>query len=213
MKHFILKSYDSYYIYKLNPNFSMKSKYLFLIVALLASVVIVSGCIGQSSEPAVTLNQGNIKFTTYEDPIYGVKISYPEEWKSPENANAIFMFASSKGYSINLQIQLLNDDAENPMTLDKYTTLARKDVELYSTDTIPPVFEKTVLSGLPAYKVTYNARIGNIEARTTQAWTINDGKVYVLTYGGPMDAFDSALGNRIINSFEISGEKAVQLNL
>lgn len=188
----------------------MRSKYLLTgLVILLSSVVVVSGCIGQSSEPAVTLNQDSIKFTTYKNSDYAIKIGYPEDWKVSDNGSAVFLFSSAKGQSINL---IYRDISDTPMTLDEYTDLVKKELELLSTDTFSPVPEKTTIDDNPAYIVVYTTRLGNIDFKVIQAWTIKNDKAYVLTYGAPTKEFDKSLGNRIINSFEFTS-KAVQLSL
>lgn len=179
----------------------MKYKNGALFSVLLISILVVSGCIGQSSEPAVNLNI-DAKFTTYEDSVYNIKISYPENWVSSEEYGTVFLFSSLKGQSINL---IYLDLTEEPLTLDEYTELAKRDIELYSTDAYPTSIKKITLSELPAYSATYNARIGNIEVRTMQAWTIKDNKLYVLTYAAPTKETDNSLGSRIMDSFEIIG--------
>ncbi len=195
------------YIYHTKPNFLMKSKYFPIgLTILLAAIVVVSGCVGQSSEPAVTLNQNTVKFTTYENSQYSVKISYPEDWKPGNDANTILFFVSSKGQSINL---VYNDYSKNPMTLDKFTEEVQKYFDTISIDLYPPVPKKTTVSGNPGYYVIYNTKFGNIDVRVMQAWTIKNDKVYSLTYGGPIKEFDESLGKRIIDSFEITASKAI----
>ena len=82
------------------------------------------------------------------------------------------------------------------MTSDEYTNLQIDSTEGEITESNP-----TTLANLPAQEIV----VGNSVLKTMQVWTLEDGRVFTITYEAEEEDFqnDFPIAQRMIESFQI----------
>lgn len=153
-------------------------------------------------------------FTAYDNPKYGIRLKYPDNWNFVENIGNISKHSMvvnlySYGYSnisaytqnVNLVIGRLSD---NKTSLRNYTTagisLLAHQFNNFTLDQI----NMTTLSGNPAMQIIYTLNDGQTSIKQMQVWTLKDGRDYILTYSAaPIQRFDISIAKKIFDSFVI----------
>ena len=95
-----------------------------------------------------------INWVIYNDPINNFEIKYPEKWTETKNGNAV-LFASplqneKDVFQENVNI-ILQDLSTNPIDLEKYTVITKKQV----IDHLGPSAIIPVVPGVPP-RITWN---------------------------------------------------------
>jgi len=145
-------------------------------------------------------NSSNINYLVYEDPSSGVRIKYPSNWNVLEqlgniSGNNILVdfyhtgINGTLGYSENANIIVSSPHNMNSDSLDKFTNstiriLARNLNNFTLHDSAP-----TIVSGLPAHRITYTIAGNQSEIKQTQAWTVKDNKWIVVSYSAEPSAY------------------------
>ena len=82
------------------------------------------------------------------------------------------------------------------MTSDEYTNLQIDSTEGEITESNP-----TTLANLPAHEIV----VGNSVLKTMKVWTLEDGRVFTITYEAEEEDFqnDFPIAQRMIESFQI----------
>jgi hypothetical protein len=158
-------------------------------------------------------------FLLYENPTYGMKIQYPDDWekKEPTPYEVLFRFPTLENTSDTSSKYLLvvanTFDPQENMTLD---TLTHDQIdflkESFSDLTLNESESNvTTLAGNPAYKVTFDhrngAQQGDPDYKLIQIWTIKGDRAYFITYRTELEgSSDNYLQTiqKMIDSFEIS---------
>ena len=148
-------------------------------------------------------NSSEINYLVFGDTSSGVRIKYPSNWDvleqlgniSGNNILADFYHTGingSFGYSENANIIVSDPHKMAPESLDKFTNstiriLSRNLNNFTLQESLP-----TIVSGLPAHKITYTVAGNQSEIRQTQAWTVKDNKWIVVSYSAEPSAYFSA---------------------
>lgn len=160
-------------------------------------------------------NSSNINYIIFEDTSSGVRIKYPSNWNVLEqlgniSGNNILVdfyhtgINGTLGYAENANIVVSSPHNMEPDSLDKFTnstvlTLARNLNNFTLQEAI-----STIVSGLPAYKITYTIDGNQSEVKQTQAWTVKDNKWIVVSYSAePSAYFNPRTAQNIIDSLLI----------
>ena len=170
---------------------------------------------------AAAANRSNT-FLTYVNPILGLKIQYPSNWLIKEhpynpagNSTIVTFFSSSKSASATGNISGVSGmfvpymdifvfDSKN-MPLNELINGTINNIAKVNLNESKPI---TLNNGNnPAYMLVYTVAIGGDELfKKMQVWTINDGKVYVITYNSQAASYFNYLPTvqKIIHSIEIT---------
>jgi hypothetical protein len=174
-----------------------KKTVILLVGAVLIVSVLTSGC---------TFNVGNTT-TSPTSTIYtsakGYSIKYSSDWSKPDEQNNGSMVAfrtPADNKTENLNVVVLN-------TTDTSATVNADAIEAaegYNNFTLISA-ANTTLAGLPAGKIVYTATIDGNQQKILQTWTVQNGKVYVITYKGASKNYDTYLSaaQQMIDSFQI----------
>jgi len=162
------------------------------------------------SQPELTetnetgISQDNLQ--VYENPIYGVKISYPVEWTQTEsqtNRYSVLTFSAPEAIQEKFLIRINNDPTE--MSLEEYTNNVNESMKNNSNYQLTGS-NSTVLATNPASSVTGILKEGEKDFEVLDVWTIKNGKVYrIVFYSDPdnADSFQPSI-QKILESFSIT---------
>jgi eukaryotic-like serine/threonine-protein kinase len=164
-----------------------------------------------------TLNSGtsnNLNWKQYTDKIIGMKIQYANTWHQNDAQNiltgekAIFISpqeSPTDKYQENVSIRV--EKLTNPQTtLSSYSESAIAEIQKYYQGVKIIESSATSLSKQPAKLVVYTGKDENLlPIKNLEVWTIDRGKVYILTYKAEPDRYYQYLETAMtmINSFEL----------
>ncbi len=184
------------------------------LIFCLMLVVAISGCASQISEgpkslPEITQSEKlgiSGDFLSYENPDYGIKISYPSGWQQTENENVIAAFVSPKtSASDTVQESLgltMNDLAGQGLTLQKYNEIAINQLKQTFLDITILESETASLADNPAHKVVFTAS----NRKFLQIWTLKNDLAYIWTFVSVEEGYAAYISTaqRMLDSFEIT---------
>ena len=165
--------------------------------------------------PEQNKNSSNsINFSTYENPIFGVRILYPANWDKQENSSSsndnstlIDLVAFSPPFKNNsdivgkLIVQVDNISDIKPITLAKYAndTVSdlRQDFKVSQSN--------ATLAGNPAYKFVYTGLEASVDLKAMMVMTIKGDRAYIISYTAEPEKYSYYLPTvqKMIDSFEI----------
>ncbi len=160
-------------------------------------------------------NSSNINYLVFDDTSSGVRIKYPSTWNVLEqlgniSGNNILVdfyhtgINGSLGYSENANIVVSDSHSIDPQSLDKFTNstiriLASNLNNFTLQESLP-----TIVSGLPAHKITYTIAGNQSEIKQTQAWTFKGNRWIVVSYSAePLAYFNPRTAQNILDSLLI----------
>lgn len=170
-------------------------------------------------------------FNTYENPKFGLTVSYPPAWSvdelrkdpaAPSNNSIVAIFKSpSQGpndkYLENVIINIQGPRSDIA-SLEKYTDNSIKAFNNMS-DTIKITKQgKDTLAGLPAHQLLYTSTgISGLTLEKMQVFTVvNNNTAYVVTFGAEQAEYDKNIQDveKMINSIKIdrNAMENVQVN-
>jgi eukaryotic-like serine/threonine-protein kinase len=167
--------------------------------------------VADSSSTSISSQLGLKQYTNKKS---GFKIRYASNWDRAEADNvltgetAIFNSpkqSSADKYRENISIRIENL-TDSQTTLSSYTKSAIAEINKYDRDVKIIESSSTTLSKHPANLVVYTGRNENLlPIKTLEVWTIDRGKVYIITYKAEPDRYYQQLevAMTTINSFEL----------
>jgi len=204
---------------KINSKNTKLASTLFVILTIQLSLMLVG--LSQSTHAQV-----DEAFKTYENPNFGLTLTYPPNWSVdeirkdpavPSNNSIVAIFKSpSQGpndkYLENVIINIQGPRSDIA-SLESYTENSLKAFNNMS-DTIKITKSgKDTLSGIPAHQLIYTSTgIQGLTLQKMQDFTVvNNNTAYVFTYGAEVPEYTKNLGNveKMINSIKID-EKAME---
>lgn len=192
--------------------------FLFLALTIQLSIVIV----GFSQSAYAQVDEA---FKTYENPKFGISLTYPPNWsvdelrndpvKASNNSVVAIIKSPSQGqndkYLENVIINI-QGPRSNIASLETYTQNSLKAFNNMSDTIKITKSSKDTLSGLPAHQLQYTSTgIPGLTLQKMQVFTVvNNNTAYVVTYGAEIPEYSKNLQNveKIINSIKID-EKAM----
>lgn len=165
--------------------------------------------------PEQNKNSSNsINFSTYENPIFGVRILYPANWDKQENSSSsndnstlTDLVAFSPPFKNNsdivgkLVVQVDNISDIKPITLANYAngTVSdlRQDFRVSESNAI--------LAGNPAHKIIYTGLEASIDLKGLMVMTIKGDRAYIISYTAEPEKYSYYLPTvqKMIDSFGI----------
>lgn len=144
-----------------------------------------------------------VNFIPYSNPAFGIKTEYPSTWGKIDlsflkNNSADIEFYplddSSGIKQVKLQVETVPND-------QKVTLQELNNAKVGSTVGMILESNGTTLADLPAHKIVYSS----LGIKTMQVWTIEDNKVYTITYVAEEEDFgeDFQSAERMVQSFRI----------
>lgn len=186
---------------------------LFVVVTIQLSIVAVG--LSQS-----THGQVDEAFKNYENPKFGLTLSYPPDWTvdelrndpaAPSNNSIVAIFKSPSQGQNDKYLENVIINVQGPRSdiasLESYTTNSVKAFTNMS-DTIKITEQgKETLAGLQAHKLIYTSTgIPGLNLEKMQVFTvINNNTAYVVTFGAESAEYDKNIQDveKMINSIKI----------
>ena len=185
------------------------------LVATFSTSFYVQSREAMAQTPEQSKNSSNsINFSTYENPIFGVRILYPANWDKQENTSSsndnstlIDLVAFSPPFKNNsdivgkLIVQVDNISDIKPITLANYAndTVSdlKQDFRVSESD--------ATLAGNPAYKIVYTGLEASIDLKAMMVMTIKGDRAYIISYTAEPENYSYYLPTvqKMIDSFEI----------
>src|SRR5438105_3921796 len=161
--------------------------------------------------PEQSKNSSN--FSTYENPIFGIKILYPSNWDKQENSSSsnnstlydIVTFSPPLKNSSNiigkLAVKVDNISDIKPTTLANYTDAIISDLK----QDFRVTESNTTLAGNPAYKILYTGLEESVDLQAMLVMAIKGDRAYIISYTAEPENFSYYLPTvqKMIDSFEI----------
>lgn len=200
-----------------------------VIVAVIIAIFL-AGCsqMAEINEKVEADNKPEVKFLTYENAEYGVKIKYPEGWSKKETPSDYrISFISPDTYS-QFSVEVLKGERFDAAILDRMAELMIEDIKNSAAGRVN--FEedvKTSIANMPARKLVYT---GNFEVETLERGkqlmtlrimkiiAVKKGAIYLLNYAGGTKAYRGNsypkyldIAHEMIDSFETTGGASMQV--
>ena len=204
---------------KINSKNTKLASTLFVILTIQLSLMLVG--LSQSTHAQV-----DEAFKTYENPKFGLTLTYPPNWSVdeirkdpavPSNNSIVAIFKSpSQGpndkYLENVIINIQGPRSDIA-SLESYTENSLKAFNNMSDTIKITKSSKDTLSGIPSHQLIYTSTgIQGLTLQKMQDFTVvNNNTAYVFTYGAEVPEYTKNLGNveKMINSIKID-EKAME---
>jgi len=204
---------------KINSKNTKLASTLFMILTIQLSLMLVG--LSQSTHAQV-----DEAFKTYENPKFGLTLTYPPDWSVdeirkdpavPSNNSIVAIFKSpSQGpndkYLENVIINIQGPRSDIA-SLESYTENSLKAFNNMSDTIKITKSSKDTLSGIPSHQLIYTSTgIQGLTLQKMQDFTVvNNNTAYVFTYGAEVPEYTKNLGNveKMINSIKID-EKAME---
>src|SRR5687767_1084454 len=186
---------------------------LFLALTIQLSVVLI----GLSQSAHAQIDEA---FKTYENPKFGLTLTYPPDWSvdelrndpvAPSNNSIVAIFKSPKQGDNDKYLENVIINVQGPRSdiasLENYTANSVKAFNNMS-DTIKITKQgKYTLAGLPGHQLLYTSTgIPGLNLEKMQVFTvINNNTAYVVTFGAESAEYDKNVQDvdKMINSIKI----------
>lgn len=157
---------------------------------------------------------------TYNSSLYGLSLQYPSDWSYQEYEAfpdsiafhvASFYPPAEEDPSLSTELKITIENLNSPLALDQYT---RDSINFYSNTTrnfslISATTEDISLSEWPAYEILFTEYLNDTEIKTYEKGTIDNNKVYYLTFASPVSTYDQIfpVAETMIGSFELGSSR------
>jgi hypothetical protein len=158
-------------------------------------------------------SKSSIEFKNYENPLYGINIKYPSDWRyyeknGPENFSpdrifqVSFLSPSNKLLSDMVFVWFNIEKIKNSLSLENRKNILLNNLNNSSIDV---KVQSTKLSGMDAFMIDYTTKAVELQ-RNIGIEAIRDGLLYSLDFTAQPDTFEKNLGSieTMIESTNIS---------
>ncbi|MGZ5470422.1 MAG: PsbP-related protein [Nitrososphaeraceae archaeon] len=158
-------------------------------------------------------SESSEEFKTYENPLYGINIKYPSDWRyyeknGPENFSpdrifqVSFLSPSNKVLSDMVFVWFNIEKIKDSLGLDDRRNILLKNLNNSSIDV---KIQSTKLSGINAYMIDYTNKAVELQ-RNIGIEAIRNGLVYSLDFTAQPDTFEQNMNSieTMIKSMNIS---------
>lgn len=197
---------------------------VFMVLTIHLSMVIV----GLSQSVHAQVDEA---FKTYENPKFGLTVSYPPDWTvdelrndpaAPSNNSIVAIFKSPSQGQNDKYLENVILNVQGPRSdISSLETYTANSVAAFTnmSDTIKITKQgKDTLAGLPAHQLLYTSTgIPGLNLEKMQVFTVvNNNTAYVVTYGAEQAEYDKNIQDieKVINSIKIDRDamENVQVN-
>ena len=163
-----------------------------ILVIILLSTHNIQGIFSESSE----------EFKTYENPLYGINMKYPDDWRyyeknGPENFSpdrifqVSFLSPSNKLLSDMVFVWFNIEKIKDSLSLDDRRNILLKNLNNSSIDV---KVQSTKLSGINAYMIDYTNKEVELQ-RNIGIEAIRNGLLYSLDFTAQPDTFEQNMNS------------------
>jgi hypothetical protein len=171
------------------------------IISILAFVVVID------SMPISTAQTNETEdVLLYDNPNLGFTLEYPSNWTKEESLTFLSPIMSAAIDEAPESIAVTTEVIPSNLTLDDYSSSALSILKGQFPNLKLLETNNSTLSGFPAHQIVYTYTTDGLDLKNMQIWTIVDGMVYAITYGGTINEFNDSLPviQNMIDSFQIT---------
>jgi hypothetical protein len=182
-----------------------------VLVCIFSSLVFI--LLSTQNIQGISHSESSKEFKTYENPLYGINIKYPSDWRyyeknGPENFSpdrifqVSFLSPSNKGLSDMVFVWFNIENIKDSLSLDDRRNILLKNLNNSSIDV---KVQSTKLSGINAYMIDYTNKAVELQ-RNIGIEAIRNGLVYSLDFTAQPDTFEQNMNSieTMIKSTNIS---------
>lgn len=182
-----------------------------VLVCIFSSLVVI--LLSTPNIQGIFNSESSEEFKTYENPLYGINIKYPSDWRyyeknGPENFSpdrifqVSFLSPSNKVLSDMVFVWFNIEKIKDPLSLDDRRNILLKNLNNSSVDV---KVQPTKLSGINAFMVDYTNKVVELQ-RNIGIEAIRNGLVYSLDFTAQPDTFEQNMNSieTMIKSMNIS---------
>lgn len=182
-----------------------------VLVCIFSSLVVI--LLSTPNIQGIFNSESSEEFKTYENPLYGINIKYPSDWRyyeknGPENFSpdrifqVSFLSPSNKVLSDMVFVWFNIEKIKDSLSLDDRRNILLKNLNNSSVDV---KVQSTKLSGINAFMVDYTNKAVELQ-RNIGIEAIRNGLVYSLDFTAQPDTFEQNMNSieTMIKSMNIS---------
>ena len=182
-----------------------------VLVCIFSSLVVI--LLSTPNIQGIFHSESSEEFKTYENPLYGINIKYPGDWRyyeknGPENFSpdrifqVSFLSPSNKVLSDMVFVWFNIEKIKDSLSLDDRRNILLKNLNNSSVDV---KVQSTKLSGINAFMVDYTNKAVELQ-RNIGIEAIRNGLVYSLDFTAQPDTFEQNMNSieTMIKSMNIS---------
>jgi PsbP-like protein len=182
-----------------------------VLVCIFSSLVVI--LLSTPNIQGIFNSESSEEFKTYENPLYGINIKYPSDWRyyeknGPENFSpdrifqVSFLSPSNKVLSDMVFVWFNIEKIQDSLSLDDRRNILLKNLNNSSVDV---KVQSTKLSGINAFMVDYTNKAVELQ-RNIGIEAIRDGLVYSLDFTAQPDTLEQNMNSieTMIKSMNIS---------
>ena len=182
-----------------------------VLVCIFSSLVVI--LLSTPNIQGIFNSESSEEFKTYENPLYGINIKYPSDWRyyeknGPENFSpdrifqVSFLSPSNKVLSDMVFVWFNIEKIKDSLSLDDRRNILLKNLNNSSVDV---KVQPTKLSGINAFMVDYTNKVVELQ-RNIGIEAIRNGLVYSLDFTAQPDTFEQNMNSieTMIKSMNIS---------
>lgn len=139
----------------------------------------------------------------------GYEISYPESWSKQQKGKAVFFLSPKENNNDQFQENvnlILQDLSQQPMNLEQYTELTKKQViDNFGASAIVSL-KNTIIAGLQGKEIVYNMNYQGRILKLKQYWFIKGNIAYLFSYTAEPSKYEKyeSTVTEMIKSFSIN---------
>jgi len=148
----------------------------------------------------------SMNWNEYVDNVNNYKIKYPDKWTKQSMPNGIAFLSPKENEkdmfqeNVNLMLQ---DLSQQPMNLEQYTELTKKQVTDNLGASAIVSLKATTLAGQVAKELVYNMNYQGRSLKLKQYWFVKENTAYLYTYTAEPSKYDKyeTTATELIRSF------------
>jgi hypothetical protein len=184
---------------------------IIILVGLFSSLLVI--LFSTPNIQGIFQSKSSVEFKNYENPLYGINIKYPSDWRyyeknGPENFSpdrifqVSFLSPSNKLLSDMVFVWFNIEKIKNSLSLENRKNILLNNLNNSSIDV---KVQSTKLSGMDAFMIDYTTKAVELQ-RNIGIEAIRDGLLYSLDFTAQPDTFEKNLDSieTMIESTNIS---------
>jgi uncharacterized lipoprotein YehR (DUF1307 family) len=184
---------------------------IIILVCIFSSLIVI--LVSNQNIQGISQSESSEEFKTYENPLYGINIKYPSDWRhyekngpetfSPDRIFQVsFLSPSNKVLSDMVFVWFNIEKIKDSVSLDDRKNILLKNLNNSSIDV---KVQSTKLSGIDAFMIDYTNKAIELQ-RNIGIEAIRDGLLYSLDFTARPDTFEKNLDSieTMIKSMNIS---------
>lgn len=157
--------------------------------------------------PLLELVSSALKYATYENASFAIKIDYPQEWKQVEDDRGSWFRNGNESVNVRVEILPSQNQTLDELTINQTNLTAQQ----FPAQKILESNETRIGDNYTAHKLLFTfpeepSDPKGTNMREMKLWAINNGRAYVFSYFTTNNTFDIYLPivQKMIESFRIT---------